>query len=138
MGKTLFADNPAMVLAINSHHPGKAAATATESRPVFVAPADCYIIALDVIPQATITGADTNSTNLNLIDKGTAGTGSTELANRDYVSGTNSTGFVKQSIYAPASPLEVSAGNVLAIELEKVGDGLIIPEMLVQVTYRLK
>jgi len=76
---------------------------------------------------ADVTGQDTNTFNLNLINRGTAGAGTAELANRDYVSGTNDSAYVLRELYKPSDPLTVDAGTVLDLQREKVGNGMDMP-----------
>jgi len=141
MGKTRFADNLAGGrLASMVYTAAAGAGDASKSWPVFCAPDDCKVLQVQIVPQATITGADTNSANLNLINKGSAGAGTTELGNIDFVNGTNATAFDAKDIVADtaiADATALSQGDVLAIEREKVGTGLAIPELIVVVTYRL-
>lgn len=77
-----------------------------------------------------ITGQNTNTFNVNLINRGTDGTGITELANRDYVSGTDESAYVERDLYAPSSYLEVSKGTVLDLQRELVGIGMASPRFL--------
>lgn len=103
--------------------------------PVFLAEFACKITKLSLVPQAAVTGQDTNTRHLNLINKGTDGSGTTELANCDLISGNDLSAMDEYVIYNPATPLDVPINTVLAIEGEKVGTGLATPEMLVQVEF---
>lgn len=118
-----------------AHVPAHAAATATEIVPIFEAPAAVKIEKVKIIPAAAITGADTNTTHVNLLNLGANGAGVTELAAKDYVSGVNSTIAQTHELYAPASPLAIAAGVKLGIELQKVGTGLALPAFLVVVEF---
>lgn len=115
--------------------PASAAADATAEVPVFRAPFACKVRKVVLVPGAAITGTATNYHNLNLINRGTDGSGTTELANRDYLNGTNESKAVARELYAPASYLALAAGAVLAIEKEKVGTGLALPAIQVIVEY---
>lgn len=115
---------------------GHAAATATEKAFVFRAPFDAKIVSVEIIWDAAITGADSNTTHVNLLNAGTAGTGSTELGNIDYVSGTDAGAGVAEDLYSPDTPLSVDSGTILAVQLEKVGNGLLLPTGTVIVTYQ--
>jgi hypothetical protein len=116
--------------------PTHAAATATELVTIFRAPFDCKIVSVEIIPDAAITGADTNETNVNLINAGTGGAGTTELANIDFVSGTNGVAGTAIDLYSPTDALALDAGTVLQLQLEKVGTGLALPRFLAIVTYQ--
>jgi len=65
------------------------AATATETRAIWVAPCDCVITGCSLTNPAAVTGNNTNRTNLNLLDAGAGGTGTTEIGNLDLATGTN-------------------------------------------------
>lgn len=92
---------------------------------------------VDVVPDAAVTGQDTHTRHLNLINKGTDGGGSTELGSIDFVSGTDATAFDTKQLYANTSGLEVAAGSVLAIQNELVGTGLALPRFTVTVEYEI-
>lgn len=107
--------------------PAHAAATATEALPIFKAPFACKIKAVRVVPGTAATGDNTNRTNYNLLDGGSAGTGTTELGNLDYATGTDAAVGVTQDVYAPADPDDyeaLAAGDVLKLQMEKVGTGV--------------
>ena len=114
---------------------GHAAATTTEVTVVWVAPFAAKVSAVRVIWNAAITGADSNTTHINVQNRGTAGTGTTELGAVDYVNGTDAALGATIDLYTPASPLAVAAGTKIAIQHEKVGNGLLIPDGLVIVEY---
>lgn len=114
---------------------GHLAATVTETTGVFSAPFKCKIRSISVRWDAAITGADTNTTHINVINAGTAGAGTTELAAVDYVAGTDAVKGAVVSLYAPASPLEVAAGTLIQLQHEKVASGLLIPSGLVTIVY---
>lgn len=115
--------------------PGHAAATATEDFPVFYAPFACRVTAVRIVPGAAVTGANTNTTHLNLINRAADGAGTTEIANRDLTSGNDLTAFDNYNLYAPATPLAVVAGGVLSLQYEKVGTGLLVPGLFVIVEF---
>lgn len=116
--------------------PAHLAATATEYIASWAAPADIKLVSVHFRPSAAITGADTNSTNYNLDDGGTDGDGTTELGNVDFASGTDATAGEEVELYAPTDPVALSAGNMLKLEAEKVGSGLLIPSGIMVVRYQ--
>lgn len=120
----------------HAHVEAHAAGDATTSHVVFEAPWDCEIHKLRIIPAAAVTGANTNTFHLNLINRGTDGSGTTEIANRDYVSGTNESAYVGRDLYAPSTPLKVSKGNVLDLQRELVGTGLASPRLYIVVQFK--
>lgn len=118
--------------------PATAAADATIGHPVFIAPRDVEILEVSIIPQAAVTGADTNTKHLNLRNRGADGTGTTELANYDLTSGNNLSNHDEKSLYAPTTPLAIADGVVLQLEVEKIGTGLATPAFLVATRHRLQ
>jgi len=116
--------------------PAHAAATATESHTLFVAPFACQLVSVAVHWGAAITGTATNYTNVNLVNRGTDGAGTTELANIDYLSGTDATSYDAVDLYSPATPLALAAGTIISLDLEKVATGLALPNGQAVITYR--
>ena len=107
--------------------PAHLAATATEIVPVFEAPVNCRITKVTFRPGAAVTGANTNTTHLNVIDMGVAGTGTSEKGNYDLISGNDLAAGEAKALYAPAGGLAVSQGNLIGLQFEKVGTGLTVP-----------
>lgn len=114
--------------------PATLAADATKAWPVFLASQDVQVVGAYHVPQATITGADTNSFNLNLINAGKNGAGTTEVGHVDYTSGTDAVAFGAVSL--GVTPFTLAAGAVLTAQREKVGTGLAMPEGVVVIVYR--
>lgn len=112
-----------------------AAATATEKAVIFVAPFRCKVRSVRVVWDAAITGANTNTTHVNLLNGGADGSGTTELATIDYVSGTNAVALADNTLYAPATYLELAAGARLVIQWEKISTGLDIPAGTAVIAY---
>ena len=110
-----------------------AAATATEYIGQWVAPHDCRLRAVYFLPLAAVTGANTNTTHLNVINVGVAA-GTTELANLDLTSTNNLTGRAK-NVITQALTTDLSAGDVIALEAEKVGTGLDVPAGVMFIAY---
>jgi hypothetical protein len=110
-----------------------AAGTATEERVIFKIPVTGRLRKVSLTAGAAITGANTNSSNVNLKHY-TGGVG-TELANKDYTLAVNTAKATPFDLYAPATPRNMAAGDVLSLELEKVGTGLDLPQLHVQVEY---
>ena len=114
--------------------PATAAADASTTYVIFEAPVNCKIEKVRVVPGAAVTGQDTNTKNLNLIDRGTNGAGATELANYDLTSG-NDIGVAGYDLYSPASALSVSTGNQLGLQVEQVGAGMALSPLAVTVEF---
>lgn len=111
-----------------------AAATATEARAVFTAPRACVITGVSLTPDVASTGDATNTTNLNLINKGTDGSGTTEIGNLDLAAGVNLVAFDEKAIPLTGSGALV-AGAVLALQFEKVGTGVLVGPGIVKVAW---
>jgi len=114
--------------------PPVAAADPTADFVVFEAPVNCRIEKVKVIPGAAVTGADTNTRHLNLVNRGANGAGAAEVANYDLTSG-NGLGVAGLVLYAPAVPLAVVQGTQLALQIEKVGTGIALPPLGVVVEF---
>ena len=121
-------------------HIAHAAATGTETLCVWRAPCIGKLMGIDWVPSAAVTGAATNYTNINLINRGTDGNSTTEIANKDFASGTNAADFTAVAIYSPAagSELALSEGQVISCTFEKVGNGLDLPSGNFVFTYLTK
>ena len=117
--------------------PAHAAATATEQWPCFFAPFPCIVTGCKVVPQTAATGDNTNTTNLNLISKGAAGSGTTELANLDLVTGVNLTAYADSSLTVTGTLAQrtLAEGDVLTLQHEKVGTGVAVGEVIVEISY---
>lgn len=116
--------------------PYLAANFATADIPIFVAPYACTVYDVDVFFGSNIVGDNSNSFNLNLMNRGVTGLGTTEVDNVDYASGTNATANVAVALYDSTTGLSLAVGNVLAIQRELVGSGIALPPSLVRITYR--
>lgn len=87
-----------------------------------------YISGVTVIPKAAITGANTNSRSLNVVNKGADGNGTTEVASIDFTTGVNAGDFDEVALtLAAAADLDVAAGDVLAVDSLAPGTGLAFP-----------
>ena len=117
--------------------PSALAADATTEWPIFYAERACRILRVGIVAYSTITGANTNSFNVNILNKGTAGVGTTEIGNKDFVSGTNATAFVPYNVVAESANAAMAQGEVLNLVREKVGTGMDMPALLVVVSFEL-
>jgi len=80
-------------------------------------------------PVAGITGADTNTRLVQLVNKGQNGSGSTVIASLQFNSGVNATAFDEKPITLSGTPanLDVAADDILAWVSTHVGTGLADP-----------
>lgn len=88
------------------------------------------------IPAASQSGAATNSRTLNLVNKGSAGAGTTVVATLALASGVNLTAFDEKTITvsSTAADLVVAEGDVLQWQSLHVGTGIADPGGTVIVT----
>lgn len=110
-------------------HVAHAAATASEHLCAFRSPCRALLKGVDWVPLGNVIGANTDSTNINVQNRGTDGDGTTEIANVDFVGGVNAADLTALAIYSPAagSELQMSEGTVIGCLFEKVGNGLALP-----------
>ena len=87
------------------------------------------------MPGADIIGADTNTAYFTLYMRGTDGSGTTALATRMNVNGTDSVKADALNLYAPASPLQIAQDAVLSIQRTKFGTGLATPDLFVETEF---
>lgn len=104
---------------------------------VGVAPFAGKVTAVAYIPPSTLTGANTNSRTLSIVNKGQSGEGTNVVAEKAFTSGVNAAAFDETALTlsGTASKLEVAQGDVLAFVSTHVGEGLADPggEVLVTV-----
>lgn len=86
-------------------------------------------------PDATITGANTNSRTLSIVNRGSAGSGSTSVASKAFTSGVNAAAGDETAITnsATGADLVVAEGDILAWVSTHVGTGLADPGGLVTI-----
>lgn len=101
-----------------------------------IAPFAGVITSVKYIPDTDITGANTNTRKTSLINRGSAGSGTTEMAALSFTSGINGTAFAAKTITlsATSANLAFAAGDVLAWKSEAVASGLADPGGTVEVT----
>lgn len=121
----------------NAFVPSILAATATEEDPIFVADRDVLITSVSILPQAAVTGDSTNSKTLDVIDKSTDGSGTTAISTSLVLStGVNLTAFKPQGItLASSSGYKLGQGKALTLKTAKVGTGVLMPNLLIQITW---
>lgn len=122
---------------ITARVPGRLAATATLDSVLGAAPYAGVISAVEYFPDAGVTGADTNSLTLSVINAGTDGAGTTVAATKACTNGVN---LVKAdnnpiTLSATAANLDFAVNQTLMWRSEKVGTGLLDPGGLVRVTF---
>jgi hypothetical protein len=103
-----------------------AAATGTEVVGYWVAPFDCRLISVHFVPFAAVTGANTNSATLTVTNKGNDGAGVTTLGSQALLSTVDLTAHAK-NIITEVITTDLTAGDVIAFGVTKVGTGLDVP-----------
>lgn len=94
---------------------------------VFEAPYACKVQRVEVIPEASITGAVTHNFKWELFNRGTNGTGTASLASATYAAGTNVGGTVVTNFYNPTTKLAIAAGTILELVKTENGAGMLMP-----------
>lgn len=113
------------------------AAAADKSTVLGAAPFAGTITAATYTPDAQLTGADTESRTLTIVNKGQDGNGTTNIATKAFVNAVNANDFDETALTlnATAANLVVAAGDVLAFVSTHVGStGLADPGGKVRVT----
>jgi hypothetical protein len=122
-------------------HPAIAALTATQLNMIWVAPEAVTVLGVAVAAATAVTGDNTDTKNLNLIDAGT-GSGTAEVGNLDLVTGTNLTAKTPRAIVdadaGVGASFNLDAGDGLALEVEEVGSGVAIPDLLITIVYTIR
>jgi hypothetical protein len=112
------------------------AANTDAERDLTVCPFAGTVTAVTYSADAALTGANADSRTLVLVNKGQAGSGTTIMATKAFVSGTNAAADTPTTITlsGTAGNLVVAAGDVLAWQSNHVGStGLADPGGLVHV-----
>lgn len=113
-----------------------AGAGADNERNVCVVPFAGTVSAVSYVPDTVLTGANTDSRTLSLVNKGAAGSGTTVVATKAFTSGVNAPAdrSTALTLSATAADLVVAAGDVLAFQSTHVGStGLADPGGLIHV-----
>ena len=104
-----------------------AAQGADRATPALVVPFDSVIEYARFVPVGTITGANGDTRKLSLVNKGSSGSDSQEIAALQFNSGVNAPAFVVKSLPLSSEAPELSEGDVLAIFSDSIGDGIADP-----------
>jgi hypothetical protein len=100
------------------------------------APFACTVTSVQYVPEAAITGADTNSRTVSLVNKGQAGSGTTTVASLALTNGVNASANDEKTITlsGTAANLVLAAGDTLQWRSIHVGTGITDPGGVVRVT----
>jgi hypothetical protein len=113
----------------------QATAGSNLNTPVLVVESDGAVSSVTYTTVTAITGANTNTRSVSLVNKGAAGAGTTIIATLQFNSGVNTTAADEKAITlsATAADLNVVAGDVLQWQSTAVGTGIADPGGLVNV-----
>ncbi len=117
---------------------GIAAGSANDDElPIWTAPFKCRIVGIGICPKTTLTGQATDFTTLSFEAKGSAGTGTDEIATLAYSAGSvSSTAYVFDT-YKIALPRRVIAENecVTFKKTDSTATGLASPDLIAVIKY---
>lgn len=107
---------------------------------VWIASSDCTVSGVTYTTVTAITGANTNTRVVNLVNKGQTGAGTTVVATLQFDSGVNTVAADEKTITLSATPanLVLTAGDVLQWQSTHVGTGIADPGGLVSITTAAK
>lgn len=107
---------------------------------IAVVPQDGTVTGVSYVPNSAITGANTDTRKVVLVNKGAAGSGTTAIATLQFNSGVNASAAVAKAITlsSAASDLVVSAGDILQWQSTHVGNGITDPGGLVKIDISAK
>jgi hypothetical protein len=103
---------------------------------VFVCPQAGTVSAVTYTPVSTITGANTNTRSVSLVNKGQSGAGATVVATLQFNGGVNAPAADEKAITLSGTPanLVVAAGDVLEWQSTHVGTGIADPGGLLSIS----
>jgi hypothetical protein len=115
---------------------GQSTAGSTNVWTVWRAPANAVVTSVRWIPDAVVTGANTNNFALALTNVTAA---AAVTATKTYASGTNSVANTAEALTLSTSTgVNVTAGDIIALTRTVNGTGLASPSGAVEITYRIR
>jgi hypothetical protein len=131
-----MADEAPLLQTRNHQVPAVGTAGNDATTVLFQAPFACTVTGVNFIPAAAITGANTNTRAVSLVNKGQAGSGSTSVATLQFDSGVNATAFDEKAITlsGTAANLVLAAGDTIIWTSVHVGTGITDPGGLLAVS----
>jgi len=130
IGYTATLDDNYIVLGGCQLDDGGTAAT-EDSGAICVAPCDLWVKAVyAVFTDGSVTGQDTNYKSINIINEGSDGSGSTEIASIDFTNGIDATQNAPTALTlsGTAANLLIDEGEVVTAQYAKTGDGVALNE----------
>lgn len=131
-----MADTAPYVRVIEADVPAVSTAGNDDDSVIAQAPFACTVTSVQYVPEAAITGADTNSRTVSLVNKGAAGSGTTTVASLALTNGVNATANDEKAITlsGTAANLVLAEGDTLQWRSIHVGTGIADPGGLVRIT----
>lgn len=121
--------------------PAFAMAGATTSREdvALRVPYNMVVTGVDWVPQAAVTANGTNFSTLSLRNRGAAAAGAALAASRSYAA-VNSVAFVPEAmtLSGTAADLQLTAGDVLTVQMIFTAAGLVIPAGTLRLSARIR
>jgi len=113
------------------------AAGSTADQTVAEAPFAATVTGASFTPEAAMTGNDTNTRTLTVVNKGQAGAGTTVIGTIAFVAGNNGVAFDEKEfvLSGVAGATTVAAGDIIAYVSTHAASGLADPGGLVQVEF---
>jgi len=102
--------------------------------PVFVAPFATIIRQVGFVPQAAITGADTDYFTLSFINKGSDGTGTDEIAAKDYTLGVDVAEFDFEDLGTLANN-RLAKGDTVTFAKVETANGMATPQLITYILF---
>jgi hypothetical protein len=105
--------------------------------PLFRAPFAGIISAIYFVATATLTGANTHSRTIQVVNKGQNGLGAIVIASLAFVAGVDAAEFDEKALTlsGTAANLVAAEGDILAVVSTHVGDGLADPGGIIAVKF---
>lgn len=139
MSKDSSGDIPGLRTAI-AHIPALGSNASTIVYPIFRAPDSCVVMYVHIVPQGAVSGSTGACKNLNIINSGSAGSGSTEVGNLDMVTGVDLVAFDSKNVPLNATYLttgvSMTEGDVLSLQIEDIGTSPAFPALEIYTEYR--
>lgn len=110
-------------------------AASTGNLPAWLAPLACEVTAVSLVPSAAVTADPTNYATYTLT-RHTAGASAATVATRAW-SATNSAALTAEAMTLGAG-VQLAAGDTLTVVKTVAASGLVIPAVLLAVTYKLR
>jgi len=107
-------------------HPAVATGSSKED-PIARAVGAGFLNRVRFVPQAAITGVNTNTRRIDIVNRGQTGVGSTVIATLQFNSGVNGVAFDELAIPVTDANDTIADGDIISVNSVAVGTGLADP-----------